>query len=290
MTEVWGTLAEAAARGDRVALCTVVGVEGSAPRASGARMVVWPDGRIAGTIGGGALEHRVIAAAQEAIAQGAPRRYAVHLTRDLGMCCGGAVDVYIEPLAPNDRLVIYGAGHVARPTARIAAELGFRVTVVDSREDWADAAAFPAEVEVRCEDPVRHARVMQTDARTYVFVTTHAHNVDQDVVHALIDRDWAWLGLIGSRAKAAKFFVRLRAAGVDEARFQRVSTPVGLDLGAETPAEIAVSVAAELVRVRRGHTAAPMAMSEHPLPARGGDGIARAPGLAAATRARTPRG
>lgn len=278
MTDLWRAVLAATEAGEDVALATVVGVDGSAPRAAGARMLVWADGRTLGTIGGGNFEHRVTAAAIEVLAERKPRRFAVHLTRDLGMCCGGAMEVYIEPLAPRERLVVFGAGHVARPTAALARDLGFDVTVVDEREEYADAARFPG-VEVVCADPRRWAEGLVTDARTYVLLVTHEHALDQDLLQALLPRTWAWLGLIGSRAKVAKFFVRLRAAGVDEALFGRVSTPVGLDIGAETPEEIAVSIAAELVRVRRGATRPPVPLSEIPLPARGGDGVARPPAL-----------
>ncbi len=278
MTSIWAALTAAADRGERVALATVIGVDGSAPRAAGARMVVWPDGRIVGTVGGGNFEHQVILAAVETLRTGVPRRWSVHLTRDLGMCCGGAMDVYIEPVEVEENLVIYGAGHVAQATAAVAHTLGFRVTVVDEREDLATPERFP---DARClvSDPVAHATALVPDHRTYILITTHAHALDQALLQALITGDWAWLGLIGSRAKLAKFFVRLRAAGVDEALFGRVSGPVGLDIGAETPAEIAVSIAAELVRVRRGAAQPPLSLSERPLPARGGDGVARPPGL-----------
>lgn len=284
MTEIWRAALAAADAGEIVALATVVGVDGSAPRAAGARMLVWADGRTLGTIGGGNFEHQVTAAAREVLAEARPRRFAVHLTRDLGMCCGGAMEVYIEPLGLRERLVIFGAGHVARPTAALARDLGFDVVVVDEREDYADPARFPG-VEVVCADPRRWERTLKTDARTYVLLVTHEHALDQDLLQALLPRTWAWLGLIGSRAKAAKFFLRLRAAGVDEALFARVSTPVGLDIGAETPEEIAVSIAAELVRVRRGIERPPLPLSEIPLPARGGDGVARAPGPVRSARA-----
>jgi xanthine dehydrogenase accessory factor len=277
--DVWQTLLDAAAAGERVALATVVGVDGSAPRAAGARMVVWPDGRIVGTVGGGNFEHRVIAEAIAALEAGRPRRYAVHLTRDLGMCCGGAMEVYIEPMDADEHLVIYGAGHVAVPTAAVARLLGFRVTVVDERDELLTPDRFP-DVDRVLAHPLTHATALRTDARTYVFVTTHAHALDQALLETLIAREWAWFGMIGSRAKLAKFFIRLRAAGVDEALFTKVNGPVGLDIGAETPAEIAVSVAAELVRVRRGSTRPPLSLAEIPLPARGGDGIAHPPGNA----------
>ncbi|MFZ5478044.1 MAG: xanthine dehydrogenase accessory protein XdhC [Myxococcota bacterium] len=263
----WRRLAEAAERGERVALCTVVGVDGSAPRAAGARMLVWADGRTEGTVGGGNFELQVTRAALDALVEGKPRRFAVHLTRDLGMCCGGAMDVYVEPMEAAQRLVVFGAGHVAKPTVALFVEMGFHVTVVDERDDWATPERFPGATVV-CGDPRRFAAELATDATTWLLLVTHDHKLDQDLLQALIGREYAWLGLIGSRAKAAKFFVRLRAAGVDETLFRRVSTPVGLDIGAETPAEIAVAIAAEVVRVRRKVDRAPVPLSSLPLPAR----------------------
>ncbi len=265
---VWQALLDASAIGETVALATVVGVEGSAPRQAGARMLVWADDRIFGTIGGGNFEFEVIREAREALQAGEPRRYAVHLTRDLGMCCGGAMEVYIEPIVPQERLILFGAGHVARPTAAIARDLGFAVTVVDEREDWADTARFPG-VSLLLTAPRPFARGLRSSPGTYVLIVTHDHALDQDLLEILLPHRWAWLGLIGSRAKAAKFFIRLRAAGFDDDAFARVSTPVGLDIGAETPEEIAVAIAAEIIRVRRGAERPPIPLSAIPLAARG---------------------
>ncbi len=230
-------------------------------------MVVWADGRTAGTIGGGVLEHRVTAEAVEAIARGAPRRYAIHLTRDLGMCCGGAMEVYIEPLRPRDRLVVYGGGHVGRALAAQAVALDFDVTVVDDRDEYAEPDRFPGATAL-CTDPRKHAAALETDARTWILLVTHEHALDQDLLELLLPRPWQWLGLIGSRTKITRFFIRLRAAGVDESLFARVSAPVGLDIGAETPEEIAVSIAAELIRRRRSSDRPPVPLSSLPLPAR----------------------
>ena len=127
-------------------------------------------------------------------------------------------------------------------------------------------------------DP-RRALPAELGPRDYVVLVTHSHPLDQDLLEALIAKDYAYLGLIGSKAKITRFFIRLRAAGVDEALLRRVSAPIGLDLGAETPEEIAVAIAAEIIRVRRRHKGPTTAMSERPLPARGGDGVARPPAL-----------
>lgn len=261
--------------GRPVALVLVLEVRGSTPRASGSRMLVLADGTTVGTIGGGEVEHRVTAQARAALAHGRAERFDAHLTRDLGMCCGGEMSVWIEPWLPRSPLVIYGAGHVAHAVAPIAAALEFDVTVVDDRDELNTAERFPLATRLSM-DPRAHA-AREAPASTHVLIVTHDHALDQDLCRAWLPRPVAWIGMIGSRAKVAKFFVRLRAAGLDEALFRKLSAPVGLDVGAETPAEIAVAIAAELVRVRRRADRVPLPLSEHALPARGGDGRARPP-------------
>ncbi len=237
------------AEGRASALCTVIGVRGSAPRHGEARMLVYEDGAIVGTVGGGRWEHIVCEQALLALESGQPRRYSAHLTRDLGMCCGGAMEVYIEPLSTQHVLHVFGAGHVAAALHPIVQALGFQVLVYDDRDELLTEQRFPGAQRVD-GDPLRH--LPELGARDYALIVTHDHLLDQRLLEALIPHPFGWLGMIGSRAKVVKFFIRLRAAGVDEALFQRVSAPVGLDLGAETPEEIAVSIAAELVRARRG--------------------------------------
>ena len=251
-------------------MVTVVGVMGSAPRASGARMLVYEDGAIVGTVGGGAWEHRLAQEAALAIAEARPRRVAVHLTRDLGMCCGGAMEGFIEPLQLREQLVIYGAGHVGAATAKLASQLQFEVTVLDERPEWLNIERFP-EASLHLKDPRRALDGLPFGPLAYHLVVTHDHGLDQDLIEALLPRPMAWLGLIGSRAKVSRFFLRLRAAGMDEALITRLSAPVGLDIGAETPEEIAVSICAELVRVRRRVTRPAQPLSEISMPARGGD-------------------
>jgi len=252
-------------------------------------MLVYDDGSTVGTIGGGELEHRVTQQAVEAIADGAPRRFKANLVDDLGMCCGGRTEVYIEPLRVRQPIVVFGAGHVAEALAPILHTLDFEVTVVDTRDHLATPARFPTAT-LHTDDPVAFARGLASDPSAYRLVVTHDHALDQALVEALLPKDCAWLGMIGSRGKVARFLVRYRAAGVDEALFRKLCAPVGLDLGAETPAEIAVSIAAELVRVRRGSRRTPVPLSELPLKARGGDGRACAPALATpeAGQAATP--
>jgi len=262
--------------GRPAAFATVIGVGGSTPRSHGARMLVYEDGSIVGTIGGGEVEHRVIASAINAIETGRTERFQVHLTRDLGMCCGGLMEVFIEPLQIRSPFVIFGAGHVALATAPLLLALEFEVTIVDSREELITAKRFPGCV-LEHGDPRDFARGLQEDDAGHWLIVSHDHKLDQDLGEILLPKACAWIGMIGSRAKIAKFFIRYRAAGLDPRLFSKLSAPVGLDLGAETPAEIAVAIAAELVRVRRHADRDPIPLSQIPLPARGEDGIARPP-------------
>ena len=240
-----------ATEGRPAALVTVIGVNGSAPRRAGARMLVRADGTIEGTVGGGAWEHRVIQEALDALAAGAPRRIALHLTRDLGMCCGGAMEAFVEPLGMVPDLVIHGAGHVGAATARIAQAAGFRVTVVDDRPEILESAGLPEEVARLEADCRRVLHQLPAGPHAYHLVVTHDHGLDQDLVERLLPQDLAWLGLIASNAKVSRFLLRFRAAGMDPSLFSRLRAPVGLDIGAETPEEIAVSIVAELIRLRR---------------------------------------
>ena len=267
---------EAMEGGERAALVTVIGVGGSTPRHSASRMLVMLDGSIVGTIGGGEWERRVIQTAVEQLESGSPlpQRFAAHLTHDLGMCCGGNMEVFIETLARRERFHCFGAGHVGGAISSLARTLEFEVFVYDDREDWLTEERFPGCTRVE-GDPKR--TIPDLGPLDYALIVTHSHQLDQQLLMALLGQDFAYLGMIGSRAKIAKFFTRLRAAEYDQELFSRVSAPVGLDLGAETPEEIAVAIAAELVTVRRRSTGPPIPMSQHPLPARGGDGRARPP-------------
>ncbi|MCA9537377.1 MAG: xanthine dehydrogenase accessory protein XdhC [Myxococcales bacterium] len=234
-------------------LATVIETGGSTPRHAGARMAVHAGGAI-GTVGGGAFEHRVIAVAEALLADGARQtdRFDVHLVRDLGMCCGGKMSVFLEKVEPAPRLRIYGAGHVGAATARVAQLAGFAVRVIDARAEWADPTRFPAEVQVEDAEPEDHLRGHPTAADEFVVVVTHDHALDEAMVRHLLGGDLTWLGLIGSRGKWGRFRKRLSARGLDDAALDRVRCPVGLDIGALTPEEIAVSIVAELITVRRG--------------------------------------
>ncbi len=256
--EVFDAARDALGRGEVVALVTIVRSQGSTPQRVGAKMLVYADGHTVGTIGGGCYEHDALGKAREAIASGTPKLVSYELADDLaaetGLICGGRMDVFIEPLEPSPRLYIVGAGHVAWHLARAARESGFRLTVIDDREKFASPDRFPdAEIVVDAIADWLHRAEIPPSA--YVVIVTRGHRYDLEALRALAARDLKYLGLIGSRAKVTRVFDALMAEGLPAECLRRVHAPIGLDIGAVTPAEIAVSILAEIIAVRRGRIA-----------------------------------
>jgi len=250
--DLYAEIAALAAEGRPFVLATVIESAGSTPQKPGSKMVVLGDGSLRGTVGGGAIEHQIIQAALALLeAPEQTRVIETHLTHELGMCCGGRMKVFLEKHGAPVRLTVFGAGHVAKELATLAHKVGFRVTVVDARPEWASAERFPG-CEVLLRDPADHARAVPGGPQEYFCVTTHDHPLDQAVVEALLNKPSAYLGVIGSRRKAERFRMRLKAGGAEDAALDRVRSPMGLAIGALTPEEIAVSIIAELVQVRRG--------------------------------------
>jgi xanthine dehydrogenase accessory factor len=250
--DVWGAHARWRAAGRRFAMLTVIEARGFTPRKPGTHMLLAADGETAGTIGGGAIEHEALREAREMLRTGgAARTVKKHLTQDLGMCCGGEMVIFLEPVDASPRLFVFGAGYLARPIAALASACGFEVTVVDGRPEWATTERFPG-MTVRCEDPEDVARTLATTDGDYAVVVTHDHALDQRVVQQLLARPLKFTGMIGSIAKQRKFALRLRARGFTDEQVARLRTPLGVSIGAQTPEEIAVSVLGELVAVRRG--------------------------------------
>jgi xanthine dehydrogenase accessory factor len=249
---------EALARGETVCLVTVVRVRGSAPRHNGARMLVWPDGKFDGTIGGGTLEWRVVEDAQAAFAKGKSlfNNY-VFDTRggpDSVGLCGGSVDVHMDILQPDPTLLIIGAGHIAQPLAQMASLLDMRVIVVDDRREWANRDRFPTAADVIVVDyePITETLAplsIPMTPSTYVVITTWGY--DLPAVEQALAQNPAYIGLVASPTKAKELFKRMIAKGVSPEAFQRVNTPAGLDLGSETPAEVALAIMAEVLAVQR---------------------------------------
>ena len=253
--DVYGWLARVRKERITSVLATVVEVTGSAPQLPGAKLLLLEDDRVIGTVGGGKLELGVLQRARQLLADdGGPSTavWSANLTRDLGMCCGGEMRVFLERIPGVERLIVFGAGHIGRALCAAAAEAGFDVTVVDEREEWATRARFPRARNVVCEDPEVVLGELVFDETTSCVIVTHDHPLDQALVKALCTRRMRFLGLVASRPKVNKFRMRLLAQGVPEEALDRLRSPVGLDIAAVTPEEIAVSIVAELVAVRRG--------------------------------------
>jgi xanthine dehydrogenase accessory factor len=232
------------------ALATVVRTGGSTPQGAGARMLLFPDGRSVGTVGGGAIEAAVRTELEACLADGRARLVTRELGHDLGMCCGGRMEVFVERVEGEPRLVLCGAGHIAHALAPLLPPLGFRVTVVDERDEHNTEARFPgAARELQC--PRTFLRKQPLSAADYVLVTTHDHQLDEHVLELALRQPPRYVGLVGSRRKVFRLLerIRVRAGELDLARLY---APVGLALGGRSPAEIALSIAAELVAVRRG--------------------------------------
>jgi len=254
--EVFAAVADALDRGEPAALVTIVATKGSTPQRVGAKMLVFADGRIVGTIGGGCYENDAFWKARDAIANRRPELVHYELSDDFaqetGLICGGQMDVYIEPIEPSPELYVIGAGHVGFHLARVAHEVGFRVHVVDDREKFANAERFPSAVEIVVDDIPSWVARAGLPAHAYAVIVTRGHTNDLEALRALAARELRYLGLIGSRAKVARIFDALAADGVPTERLTRVHAPIGLDIGAVTPQEIAVSILAELIAVKHG--------------------------------------
>lgn len=256
MIDVFEEISEMRAKGERGALATVVSTRGSTPGKETMRLLVRESGRFSGSVGGGCVEAEVVAAAMEVLETEVARRLEFRLTEEdtgaSGLQCGGVLEVFVEPItAPH--LVLFGAGHVSRDLCRLAAEAGFRVTVVDDRATFASAERFPEArrlvVGETFEAAFRELRIPSTAA---CVVVTRGHAMDQACLDFSLHTGASYVGMIGSRVKVRSILARLRDAGrLEGVDLARLHAPIGLDIGAQTHGEIAVAILAELVAHRR---------------------------------------
>jgi len=233
-------------------MATVVARHGSTPGTPGQKLVLAADGTFVGTVGGGAVEHAVIEALREMLALSDAKHElrTFALGPELGMCCGGRLEILLEPLVALVPCLVVGAGHVATALAPLLARIGFAVTVVDDREEWGGDEARIAGATLVHGDFDEAGKTI--DPHGVCIVMTHDHALDQKAIEWALKRGFAFVGGIGSRAKAERTRKRLEAKGFSEADRARVRMPIGVDIGARLPDEIAVSVAAELVAWRNG--------------------------------------
>lgn len=255
---VYSAVVRALELGDAAALVTIVSTQGSTPQRVGAKMLVHADGRTVGTIGGGCYENDAAGKARESIRtrKAAVVRYDLSdsLAEENGLICGGRMEVFIEPLDPSPRLLVVGAGHVSQHLARMAADVGFLVHVLDDREKFASRERFPTAAAVEVADIAPFLAAADMPPTSYVVVLTRGHTHDLGAMRALAGRNLRYIGMIGSRAKVARISDALAEEGVSAEWLKCVHAPIGLRIGAVTPEEIAVSIVAELIAVRRGAT------------------------------------
>ena len=241
--------------GRRGAVATIVNVRGSIPSFETAKMLVRDDGSVAGTIGGGCVEAEIWQAAREVMESEKPRTLTFNLNQDpkydTGLVCGGTLDIFVEPVLPPALLYIFGAGHVSVNLYKVARSAGFDVTVVDDRETYANRERFPEAKEIIAEDFDRAMARLNPGEAAYLVIVTRGHRDDMRVLRWAVQTPARYIGMIGSRRKTITIFKELTKEGLSPELFKRVHAPVGLDIGAITPEEIAVAITAELIAARR---------------------------------------
>lgn len=253
--EIYEEIVKLLREGHKGAVATIVNVRGSIPSFKSAKMLVRDDGTIAGTIGGGCVEAEVWQAAREVIDTEKPRTLTFDLNQDpkydTGLVCGGTLDIFVEPVLPTPQLYIFGAGHVGFELSKAATRAGFDVTVIDDRETYASRERFPEAREVIAEDFDKTLSGLSPNDSVYMVIVTRGHRDDMRVLRWAVQTKAKYIGMVGSRRKAITVFRELTQEGLNPELFERVHSPVGLDIGAITPEEIAISVTAELIGIRR---------------------------------------
>jgi xanthine dehydrogenase accessory factor len=255
MTDIYQEIVRIRDEGEEAALVTIVSATGSTPREEGAKMLVKSDGSILGTIGGGSLEAQVIEEAIKVIGQGKPKRLRASLTakevEGEGMLCGGDLEVFIEPILTPPTLYIFGGGHISLPLAKMGKLLGFKIVVIDDRAEFANPDRFPEADMTLAEDFAKSFSKLKIDKSSYIVIVTRNHRYDDIVLEWAVGTKAKYIGMIGSKAKNKAIFSHLMAKGIPKELLDRVHAPIGLEIHAQTPEEIAVSILAEIVKVRR---------------------------------------
>ena len=258
--DVYEQIVELRRQGRRGAVATIVNVRGSIPSFRTAKMLVRDDGSIVGTIGGGCVEADVWQAAREVMEAEKPRSLKFDLNQDpkydTGLVCGGTLEVFVEPVLPPALLYVFGAGHVALNLSQTAANAGFDVTVTDDRSSYATKERFPAAREVYAVDFDEAMQKLDPNESSYIVIVTRGHRDDMRILRWAVQTRARYIGMIGSKRKVIEIFKTLQKEGLAAHLFDRVHAPVGLDIGAVTPEEIAVAITAELIAVRRNGNAA----------------------------------
>jgi xanthine dehydrogenase accessory factor len=253
--DVFEELVRLRGQGRKCALATIVDVRGSIPSYATAKLLVRDDGSMAGTIGGGCVEADVWSAAREVMETEKPKRLTFNLGQDAaydnGLICGGQLDVFIEPVLPTPRAFIFGAGHISKSLSKIAAMAGFAPVIIDDRESFANRERFPEAEEVHAAEYEDVFPKLAINETSYLIVVTRGHRDDMRVLKLAISTPARYIAMIGSKRKVLNVVRELGKEGIPREAFNRLHAPMGLDIGAISPEEIAVSVAAEMIAVRR---------------------------------------
>jgi len=255
MTDIYQEIVRIKAEGEEAALVTIVLATGSTPREEGAKMLVRADGSILGTIGGGSLEAQVVEEAVKVIKQGKPKRLHFALTakeaEEVGMVCGGELEVFIEPILTPPTLYLFGGGHISLPLAKMGKLLGFKIAVIDDRAEFANPDRFPEADVVLAGDFAKSFPKLKIDKSSYIVIVTRGHQHDELVLEWAAGTPAKYVGMIGSKNKIKIVFSHLLAKGITNQQLDRVHAPIGLEINAQTPEEIAISILAEIVKVHR---------------------------------------
>lgn len=250
MESIYQKLFEAEQNNVTVALATIVKTEGSTPRKAGAKMLIFSNKETFGTIGGGKLESQVINDAIATLKDTKPKLFHHQLEKDHKMGCGGCVDVFIEPVHGKYNLFIFGAGHLGSTLADMANKLGFNITLIDCREEIM-AKVNCAHFNCLCTPYDKVVDNLSFDEKTFITIMTHTHDYDQLLTAACAMHKFAYLGMIGSKSKIAKFKRYYTDNKIlTEEKMQKIDWPMGVPIACQTPEEIAVSILAKLIDVR----------------------------------------
>ena len=268
--DIYEQIVELRRQGRRGAVATITNVRGSIPSFQTAKMLVRDDGSIVGTIGGGCVEAEVWQVAREVMEEEKPRSLTFNLNNnpkyDTGLVCGGTLEIFIEPVLPPALLYIFGAGHVAYNLYKVAAIAGFDVVVVDDREAYANRERFPDAREVIAQDFELATWQLNPPETSYFVIETRGHRDDMRVLRWALNTRARYLGMIGSRRKTISIYKELEKEGIPAEKFKDIHAPVGLEIGAVTPEEIAVAIVAEMIAIRRhAPTDVPSKMYSYPL-------------------------
>ena len=254
MDDIYESIASLRRRGEKAVLATIVSTCGSAPRKESAKMLVLTNGKIIGTIGGGAIEYQAYQEALKLIKGNESKLAHYELTNadasKEGMTCGGTVDVFLEPIKPLPSLIIFGGGHISFFLARIGKMVDFRVTIIDDRPEFANHERFPEADETIAEDMASVMKRLEINGSSYIVIVTRGHMKDELVLEWAATTAAGYIGMIGSKRKIKTSFTYLKTKGITQEQLDKVHSPIGLSIGAETPEEIAVAIMAEIIQIR----------------------------------------